>query len=336
MSQQVVVKTSLTPNILMHVFSCLEIDGSFYDSNYGMKHHFTILQEEYDKWEEIAKKIMTIGCNTELYAILFQIPSYIPADDIDMILETYTKIKEAINEGSFKLLLDSYPEVFDSIELYAPISIFETHFKRLNEQKEIIIPLVTLFQQILQGVWDRFYQNYWEKEIQNILSKKVNNMNIIISPYNLITLWQKYLEIEYPYQEFVVHLVEPTTTIATTLLAESVMISSLKEDFELYKYIIHEIGRTYILNTQIFDNDELKSLVQSNFDKIGQIVDAICIYFKTKIYQSLNIKEKDDDPYRTPLVNEIIPLFSQIWDSKDKKNIYQAIIDTYNKLSPVV
>ncbi|NHJ48239.1 MAG: hypothetical protein FK733_10675 [Asgard group archaeon] len=336
MNQEVLIKTSLTPNILMHIFSCLEIEGSFYDSDYGLKHHFTILKEEYEEWEVLAKKCMTLGCNAELYAILFQIPSYIPAEDIDMILETYTKISDAVSEGSFELFLNSYPEVFDSLQVYAPLSIFEAHFKTLSEQKEIIVSLITLFKQILHGVWDRFYKNYWESEIQEKIMERIESLNVILSPFNLISIWQKQLKLDYPYQEFVTHIVEPTTTIATTLLAENIMLSMKKEDFELYKIIIHEIGRAFILNARIFENETLKSIAQTNVDKLGQIVDAICIHMKTKIYQMLKIKSKNDDPYKLPIVNEIMPIFIQIWEAMEDKNIYQAIIETYNKLSPVV
>ena len=38
----------------MHVFSCLEIEGSFYNSDYGLKHRISILEEEYKNWEEIS------------------------------------------------------------------------------------------------------------------------------------------------------------------------------------------------------------------------------------------------------------------------------------------
>ncbi|NHK30448.1 MAG: hypothetical protein FK730_03795 [Asgard group archaeon] len=336
MTKEAMVSTSLTPNILMHIFSCLEIKGSFYDSNYGMKHHFTILKEEYDQWDELSKKCMTLGCNAELYAILFQIPSYIPAEDLDMVLETYTKISEAVNEGSFNHLLDSYPEVFDALTNYAPISIFNSHLKTLFEHKETILALISLFKQILKGVWDRFYEGYWENEIQAKLKKRVENLNIIISPINLISLWQKQLKIDFPYQEFIAYLVEPTTTLATTLLAEKIMISVSNEDVDLYKVIIHEIGRAFILNSQIFENELLKTIAQSNIDRLTQIVDTACIYLKSKIYKTLNLKETETDPYNVPPIIEILPIFSQIWDAMEEKDVYQAIIETYNKLYPVV
>ena len=320
----------------MHIFSCLEIEGSFHDSNYGMKHHFTILKEEYNQWEELSRKCITLGCNSELYAILFQIPSYIPAEDIDMVLETYTKISEAVEEGSFKHLLDSYPEVFDSLSNYAPISIFDSHFKTLYEQKEIILSLIDLFKQILKGVWNRFYEKYWEKEIYTKLEKRVVNLNIVISPINLISLWQKHLKIDFPYQEFIAYLVEPTTTLATTLLAEKIMISLSNEDVDLYKIIIHEIGRVFILNSQIFEHETLKTIAQSNIERLTQIVDAACIYLKSNIFKTLNLKEIDSDPYNVTPINEILPIFTQIWETMKKKDVYQAIIETYNKLFPVV
>ncbi len=336
MTKEVLVSTSLTPNILMHIFSCLEIEGSFHDSNYGMKHHFTILNEEYEQWEELSKKCMTLGCNAELYAILFQIPSYIPAEDLEMVLETYTKISEAVTEGSFNHILESYPELFDTLTDYAPITIFDSHFKTLFEHKETILSLITLFKQIVKGVWERFYENYWENEIQVKLQKRINGLNIIISPINLISLWQKQLKINYPYQEFIAYLVEPTTTLATTLLAEKIMISMKNEDVDLYKIIIHEIGRAFILNSQIFEHEILKTIAQSNIEKLSQIVDTVCIYLKSKIYKTLNLKENNSDPYNVPPINEIMPVFSRIWDSMEAKDIYQAIIETYNKLTPVV
>ncbi|NHJ86917.1 MAG: hypothetical protein FK734_15750 [Asgard group archaeon] len=335
MAQEVTVATSLTPNIVMHIFSCLEIEGSFYHSNYGLKHHFTILDEEREKWEDFSKKCMTLGCNSELFAVLFQIPSYIPTDDIEMVLNSYDTILQAIEEGSIEVLIEGYPEVFDYLPVYAPMSVFEAHFKKLNEHKELISALIESFKELLLGLWERFYEEYWTKELKVKLEKRIKMLNDIIKPINIISTWQKTLNLKFPYPEFTAYLVEATTTIATDLLAEKIMIAFDIEDKDLYWIIIHELGRSFLLNTNIFENDHLKSIAQSNPDRLSLIVDAVCVHFKIALAAKFKIRA-ESDPYDIPEIKKIIQIFEKVWDSQQEKDIYKAIVETYNKYSPIV
>lgn len=320
----------------MHVFSCLEIEGSFYNSDYGLKHRFTILEEEYKNWEEISKKCLTIGCNAELFAVLFQIPSYIQAEDLETVISSFEKISEAIEEGSIETLLNSYPEVFDNVPIYVPLNVLDEQFKKLFEHKNLVKEIFKKFQGILGGLWDRFYKENWEKNTKAMISKRINELNVIVSPINIISAWQKEFNIKFPYPEFTIYLVEPTTTIATNLLAEKIMVSANLDDMTLYKIIIHEVGRAFLLNTNLFTNDNLKSIAQSNIEKLSLIVDAICIHIKKELFKNLKIRDDKLDPYFVPEVTEIIPVFAQIWDSMKEKKIYDALIQTYNKLTPIV
>jgi len=334
LTQKVYFTTSLTPNIVMHVFSCLEIEGSFYNSDYGMKHHFTLTDEDYANWEEQAKKCMTLGCNAQLYAALFQLPVYIPADDIDMVVDCYNKIAEAVEQGSIDSLINSYPEVFDYLDVYAPLTVFDEHFKRLNEHKEIIVNIIRIFQNILRGLWDRFYKDHWENNAKKELEKQVKNLNVIISPINIISTWQKKLKLEFPYPEFIAILVEPTTTIATNLVAEKIIVASNQEDVMLYKILVHEIGRSFLLNKKLFEHEKLKTIVQSNLDRLSLIVDAACIFIKKQLYKMFKIRDDDIDPYLTPEISELLKIFQTVWETE--KDIYSALAATYDKLAPVV
>ncbi|MHA1155494.1 MAG: hypothetical protein ACTSQK_05245 [Candidatus Heimdallarchaeota archaeon] len=335
MAQKVFVTTNLTPNILMHVFSCLEVEGSFYDSEYGMKHHFTLLDEDYEEWNNHAKKCMTLGCNAELYAVLFQIPSFIPTEDVDMIIDSFDKISEAIAEGSIDALITSYPELFDTLSIYAPKKIFDNHFKKLNTHNDTIQEVIAIFKKILRGVWERFYSEYWEKEGKIKLEKRAKHLNTIISPINIISAWQKVLKLEFPYSEFSAVLVEPTNTIATNLLAEQVMISLKTEDKDVYRILAHEVGRSFLLNTSLFENEQIKTLADSNIDRLSMIIDAACIHIKGSLFDTLRIRTDDLDPYVVPGLKEVIDIFGAIWDAMDAKNIFEAITQTYNKLSPI-
>lgn len=336
MSQKVYFTTSLTPNIIMHVFSCLEIEGSFYNSDYGMKHHFTLTEEDYASWEEQAKKCMTLGCNAQLYAALFQLPSYIPADNIDMVVDCYDKIAEAVEQGSIDSLIKSYPEVFDYLPVYAPIAVFDGHFKSLNTHKDIIVNIIRIFQNILRGLWERFYKNYWENEIKKELEDQVKKLNVIVSPINIISTWQKKLQLEFPYPEFTAILVEPTTTLATNLVAEKIIVSSNQEDVMLYKILVHEIGRSFLLNTKLFEHEKLIVIAQSNLDKLSLIVDAACIFIKKQLYKTFKIRDDEIDPYITPEINELLKIFQIVWEASEDKDIYNALAATYDKLTPVI
>jgi hypothetical protein len=335
LTQKVHISTNLTPNIIMHVFSCLEIEGSFYNSDYGLKHRFTILEEEYKSWEEISKKCITLGCNVELFAVLFQIPSYIPADDIETVISSFEKISEAIEEGSIEALLNSYPEVFDNIPIYVPLTILDEQFKKLFEHKDLMKEIFEKFQGILGGLWNRFYKDNWENNTKKMIEKRIKDLETILNPINIISAWQKKLDIKFPYPEFLIYLVEPTTTLVTNLLAEKIIVSASLDDLTLYKVAIHEVGRAFLLNTNLFTNDNLKSIAQSNIEKLSVIVDAVCIHVKKELFKNLKIRDDELDPYIVPEVSEIIPVFAQIWDSMKEKDIYDALVQTYNKLTPI-
>jgi len=334
--QQVIISTSLTPNLLMHLFSCLEIDGSFYSSNYGLKHHFTLSDENYSAWEQLSKKCLTLGCNAELYEILFQIPSYIPAEDLEMVLQHFDNISQAIQEGSFENLLTNYPGVFDSLPVYAPLSVFESHFKKLQENRDIIIDIITFTKAALKEIWENFYHKYWFDELLPKLKKHQEHLNQIIKPFNIIVAWQKLLKIDFPYPEFIAYLVEPTTTIATNLLAEKIMLADEREDLENYKIIIHEVGRTFLLNTNIFSNELVKPIALANIDKLSLVVDATCVHLKKELFKQFQLKGADADPYATPQISQYIQTFAEIWEKLPEKDIYKALYETYNKLSPIV
>ena len=319
----------------MHVFSCLEVEGSFYDSDYGMKHHFTLLDEDYEEWKTHAKKCMTLGCNKELYAVLFQIPSFIPTEDIDMIIDSYDKISEAVAEGTIDVLIASYPELFDTLPIYAPKKVFDDNFKKLNTHNEIIQNIITIFKKILRGLWERFYSEYWEKEGKIKLEKRAKHLNTIISPINLISAWHKVLKLEFPYSEFSAILVEATNTIATNLLAEQVMISLKTEDKDVYQILAHEVGRSFLLNTLLFENEQIKTIADSNIDRLSIVIDAACIYIKGNLFDTLRIRSDELDPYIVPGIKEVMDIFGVIWDAMDEKNIFDAITQTYNKLSPI-
>ncbi len=335
LAQKVFVSTNLTPNILMHVFSCLEIEGSFYDSEYGMKHHFTLLDDEYEEWNGHAKKCMTLGCNAELYAVLFQIPSFIPTDDIDMILGSFDKISEALTEGSIDVLIASYPELFDTLSTYAPKEVFDNHFKKLNNHVETIQKVIVFFKKILRGLWERFYSEYWEKEGKIKLLKRAEHLNTIINPINIVSAWHKVLKLDFPYSEFSAILVEATNTVATNLLAEQVMISLKAEDKDVYKILTHEVGRSFLLNTKLFENEKIKVIADSNIDRLSMIIDAACLHIKGCLFDTLRIRSDELDPYVVPGIKEIVDIFGTIWDTMDEKNIFEVISQTYNKLSPI-
>ncbi len=334
--QEVIVSSSLTPNILMHVFSCLEIDGSFFHSNYGLKHHFTLTEEEYVLWEKHAKKCLTLGCSAELYEVLFQIPSYIPAEDLEMLLQNFDNIGAAIKEGSFETLMITYGSVFDDLLIYAPQSIFESHFQKLHENYEIILETFDFMKNALQIVWANFYQKYWFDDLLPRLEQHQQQLNQIIKPLNIVNAWKKILKLDFPYQEFVVYLVEPTTTIATNLLAEKIMIANEREDLENYKIIIHEVGRAFLLNTNIFNNEIVKPIALGNIERLSLIVDAACSYLKHNLFEQFRLKDNDPDPYATPQIKPYIKTFGEIWESLEEKNIYKALLDTYNKSFPIV
>lgn len=335
LAQKVFVTTNLTPNILMHVFSCLEVEGSFYDSEYGMKHHFTLLDEDYEAWKTQVKKCMTLGCNAELYAVLFQIPSFISTEDIDMVIDSFDKISVAVAEGAIDVLIASYPELFDTLSIYAPKKVFDDHFKKLNTHNDIIQDVITVFKKILRGLWERFYSEYWETEGKKKIEKRAKQLNTIISPINIISAWQKVLKLEFPYSEFSAVLVEPTNTIATNLLAEQVMIALKTEDKDVYRILTHEVGRSFLLNTLLFENEQIKTIADSNIDRLSMIIDAVCIHIKGSLFDTLRIRSDEPDPYIVPGMKEVMDIFGAIWDAMEEKEIFAAIAQTYNKLSPI-
>lgn len=335
MTKKINITTNLTPNLIMHIFSCLEIEGSFYDSQYGMKHRYTLENGEYDKWDELSKKCGILGLNSELFSILFQIPSYIPTENIDMVLDSFDCISEAISEQSIQVLLDSYPGVFDELPIYVPISVLDTRLQRLSEHEPIIQDLIRNFQQVLENVWNRFYQDYWENTALPKIEQRCEELSVIIQPINIITAWKKKLSIDYPYSEFCAVLVEPTTTLATDLLVEKVVFPLKQKDLDFYRTIVHEVGRSFLLTTNLLENDHLKVIAQSNIEKVSTLVDAACATLKKQLDKRLNLWRDEPDPYEISLRTEM-ETFSKIWNSMEEKDIFKAIARTYDKLSPVV
>ena len=114
------------------------------------------------------------------------------------------------------------------------------------------------------------------------------------------------------------------------------MISSKAEDKDIYRILAHEVGRSFLLNTMLFENEQIKTIVDSNIDRLSMIIDAACIYIKENLFDTLRIRSDELDPYIVPGIKEVMDIFGAIWDAMDEKSIFEAITQTYNKLSPIV
>ncbi|MEA2070995.1 MAG: hypothetical protein U9O98_06855 [Asgard group archaeon] len=336
MSQDIQITTNLTPNIIMHIFSCLEIEGSSYHSKYGLKNRFTLLKDDYEKWEKIEKKCIMLNCSEELFAIFYQIPSYIPSDSIETIIDCFEILEECIQTKTIEPLVETYPGIFENLEIYAPIEAYNTYFQTLHTHEDIIIEIIDDYKQLLIKLWDRFYREYWENNAKPRINKKIKDLEVIVKPVNIIKSWQKVFDIPFPYEEFIVYLVEPTSTIATNLIAEKIVVALEKEELDFYKILIHEIGRSFLLTTNMMKSEPLEKIAISNMDKLSLIIDAAIIYLKRSLYKTFHLRSDDHDPYMVQGLDEIINTFEEIWENNKQKDIYEVLAKTYNKLSPIV
>lgn len=280
-AKRIVFNCNPIVNLLLHVMCC--IDPSFPRKPiYAEKAEEWLLPKEKKFFENNFRLEQTGKVSTTAhFALLFQIPAYFSADNIESLKEvielmkgkTLTTLKNHFPEK--KLLLDAYmPERFQTL-------FFEKAIKKPKNCEKIL----DNYGRILENVYERFYCEYWKTIVPEMEKRAELLKEKYFNKYNVIELWEKKTRLKFPYPKFVVELADPIQSLGTSLMAEKGAFSHWAAPEDIFTVISHEIGTHILFQTESLTSSRFAEILERDAEKTIRIVEGLSYLMNLEIWK---------------------------------------------------
>ncbi len=321
---ELVVTTSLTPNILAHIYASA---GLTRNTQYHESFRNTLREEDVDFLKPFTphsggKPPMAGG---PMFLYLYQIPSYFPAESLDEVLGNIDRIVEGLEGGSIEYMgLDR--DTINALDVWIPHQLVEYPSPIIvGTLLKQIIKVLNQLKDVITNSYNSYYGEHW-RELKPLLLRRATIIKKEFEGLPVFDAWSEALGLTFPYKEFVVYLCEARRG-GTSLLAEKI---AQPYDVPLERVvdtIMHEVGIHFIIRPGKYLN---KGLTVEGFmrhqEEIGRMEEAATCYFKPRVYKRLSLKLKED--YHLPLmmIEGEIQRFAEIWEREKPADVFEGLL----------
>lgn len=317
-----VVTTSLTPNILAHIYASA---GLMRMPDYHERFRHTLREEDID----FLKKFMShFGgrpplAGGPLFLFLYQIPSYFPAENLEQLLVNIDRIIEGLEGGWIDRGLDQ--ETVRALEVWIPPQVVEYSRNLEGPMFRQMSGILDRLKDIVTHSYEGFYRDHW-RSIRPLLLERAMEIQKQFEDLPVYEAWSEALGLIFPYKEFVVYLCEARRG-STSILAEKLVLPYEINLERAVDTIIHEIGIHFIIRPGEYLK---KGLTVEDFiqrqEEIGRMEEAATCYFKPQVHERLGLILKED--YHLPLmkIEDEIRRFAEVWESGNSVDVFQCLL----------
>jgi hypothetical protein len=321
---ELVVTTSLTPNILAHIYASA---GLTRNKQYHERFCHTIREEDVEFLETFTPHFRGTPpmAGGPMFLYLYQIPSYFPAESLDEVLGNIDKIIEGLRSGSIENMgLDQ--DTVSALDVWMPRKLFEYPSPNMvSDVLEQVIQILNRLKEVITHSYENYYAERW-RELKPLLLQKATELKNKFEGLPVFNVWSEALGLAFPYRDFVVYLCEARRG-GTSLLAEKI---AIPYDILLKKAvdtIIHEVGIHFIIRPGEYLKRGLtvEGFMQHQ-GEIGCMEEAATCYFKPRVYEGLGLTLKED--YHLPLmkIEDEIQRFATVWERDEPADVFEGLL----------
>ena len=165
---KLIVSSSLTPNIVAHVVACSGIGGR---RDYGYEFAHTLTEEERQFIRRFQKDFSRSPplSGGPFFSILFQIPSYFYANDLESTIRSNDRLLDFLQGASFEEGIS--PEETRALEFWSPRELREWSMESLKPMFGETERTIKRFGDVLVSCYVRFYSEYWTRLLPGLMAK---------------------------------------------------------------------------------------------------------------------------------------------------------------------
>ncbi|MDH5792743.1 MAG: hypothetical protein OEZ44_11230 [Candidatus Bathyarchaeota archaeon] len=321
---ELVVTTSLTPNILAHIYASA---GLTRNKQYHERFRHTLREEDVEFLKTFTSHFRGTPpmAGGPMFLYLYQIPSYLPAESLDEVLGNIDRIVEGLGSGSIECMgLDQ--DTVSALDIWMPRQLFEYPSPNMvSEVLEQITEILNRLKEVIAYSSNNYYAEHW-RELKPLLLRRATELKKEFEGLPVFNVWSEALGLTFPYNEFVVYLCEARRG-GTSLLAEKI---ALPYDIPLEKAvdtIIHEVGIHFIIRPEEYLKRGLtvEGFMQHQ-GEIGRMEEATTCYFKPRVYERLGLTLKED--YHLPLmkIEDEIQRYAMVWERDEPADVFEGLL----------
>lgn len=321
--KELVVTTSLPPNILSHIYASAGLTGN---TEYFERFRHTLRAEDIDFLKPLQNNFRSShpAAGGPLFLFLFQFPSYFQAGDLEGTLKNFDLLLGGLGTRSpLSIWRGIDPETVKALQVWIPPEITEASWGQLEPMLEELRGILGRLKDIVSYTYRGFYKGYWEARRSSLL-EKARVIKDKIGGLAIFDVWSKSLKMPFPYEEFVVYLCEPG--FDTSLLAEKIAMPYSTTIERALETIIHEVGVHFLSPQGYLQQGLAPDVFLQKQEELMRMEEASICYFKPQKYSRLGLSLFGDPIIPLMKIEEEVQHFKEVWETKRPVNLYEGIL----------
>jgi hypothetical protein len=260
--------------------STVNVKKSLYPSfcYYLLKQTDLIPNDEKKTLIEEGRKLSTFGSEFSfngpvaggpIFTFVYQIPSYldINKNELDKVLNS---LKLFIEEGSLAAFMRNWPEKTEFWDLWYTNSWKNFLLKDVSKNSQKALKVIQYFFQLVDTYWDNYIPIYVDK-LEKYNFKKANQS---IKSIDAIQKWEEELGLRYPYSKFEIIVCPESSTTASSLGPEKIVLGSVHNQKQLVNSYVHEVGVRTVGLHRLARNNKTKDIFKNDYIGMLKLIET--------------------------------------------------------------
>lgn len=262
MKKPVNIQSNRIPNLLQSTLVALRIGNFDKIANPENREAIVDCVTEGDRieFQNTFKELSGVSSST-WFALLYQIPAYLAEDNVDSLKKVlYMRRYQHPWEVISKL-----PQKRALVESYMPESEFERYVGFEGPPPPPWPLLLNRYLEMVLRVYDEWFETAWHNlmEMMSVQAELVP----VFDQHDWIEVWEKKVDIDFPYPRFDVELTVPVTTQGTSLLAERDGFYAFAEPLSITTMVSHEICTHLLFNSEAISHPTVGSFIEADMER---------------------------------------------------------------------
>jgi len=327
LKKELVVTTSLPPNILSHIYASAGLTGN---SEYCSRFRHTLRVEDIDFLKPLQQNFMPSPPATggPLFLFMYQFPSYFPAEDLKGTIKNFDLLLGGLDTRTpLSIWQGIDPETVKVLQTWIPPEVTEASWGQLKPMLGELRGILERLKEIMSYAYRSFYKGYWETR-ESALLEKAGEIQDKIGEFAIFDAWSEALKMPFPYKEFVVYLCDPG--FDTSLLAEKIAMPYSTTIERTLEIIVHEVGVHFISPQGYLQQGVAPDFFLKEQEKFMRMEEASICYFKPQVCSRLGLSLDSDYIISLMKIEKEVQRFKEVWETERPDNLYDGILCACN------
>ncbi|MGD8782347.1 MAG: hypothetical protein PVH88_25725 [Ignavibacteria bacterium] len=299
---EIIFKTNLINNYLLHIFCVAEIGEFKSDSDYAEKYKFTVDSTDLIKLKNNEENLaFADGKAGKFTYFCFFLPSYLELNNKEEFIQYYAILQKSLETNDFQEFMEKYsiptddPFISENLNFWLniPDSIHQQMVAPVNDEFKKV-------SEIFIKNLDSYEKHVWphaKEELEN----QIRYYTKLFKKEKFIQKWENFTKLKFgaDYQIFLTYSNKKGPN-ANSMSFDKNMFYYNFSDQRILDFVNHEIG-THLIVPLFWNDKRIEPYFAEDFSKVYNAIEVLCLFYNKKIFNKdslgYNMNDYDADEY---------------------------------------